>query len=142
MRSVRRTRGTDSHGASAGAHGGVREPAVEARQVLERAGRRVGRDAPRPVGERAATGREVFEQEHEVSVVAATGPVGARDSEIDGRGHVRIELRLALSHPTRADHLAVCRVQRRELDEQRMTGPLRASRSVRPMRIRWLVATA
>ena len=93
-------------------------------QVLERAGGRVGRDAARTVGEDAAGGSEVLEEQHEASVLARLGPVGARHPEIDGRRHIRVELDLPLAHPARADHLPVRRVERQELDEQRCEGRL------------------
>ena len=101
------------------AHRGVCEPAVETGQVFERAHRRVGRDAARTVREDAAGGGEVFEEQHEASVLARVGPVGARHSQIDGRRHVRVELDLPLAHPARADHLPVRGVEGQELHEQR-----------------------
>ena len=108
-----------------GAGCGVREPGVEAREVLERACRIVRGEAPRSVRERAPAGGEVFEHQREATAVVRSRVIGVRDPQIDRRRDVRVELHLPLAHAGGTDHFSVRGVERCQLHEERCRARLR-----------------
>ena len=71
------------------------------------------------VRERAPLGSQVFEEQGKTAVVGRGCVVGARHSQVEGRGDIGVETRLPLTHTAGTDHLPVGRVQRSNFHEQR-----------------------